>query len=269
MERMPRSPELIIAHPGHELVLFGWMEESRPVVSILTDGSGRGGVSRLASSLRIIREAGAETGLLAGLTDRQFYDAILDTNVALFVDLAVKLGETFAAQEPPYVVSDAREGFNPIHDLCAMIAAAAIRHSGAAIAHYELALFQPHDRHAADARERGICRTLTDDQLRRKIETAHSCPELAGEIEWAFAGKRRKGLERYPDLAAIFETAIEGMNERSFATECLRPAGSAWPNGDRPFYERYAERLVGDGLYERAIRYRDHVQPIERAFAEL
>src|SRR5215469_13765900 len=122
---MSRSPALIVAHPGHELVLFGWMEDVRPVVSILTDGSGRGGESRLASSLRVIRDIGAMPGLLAGLTDRQFYDAVLETNIDLFVDLAVRLGETFAARQPLYVASDAREGFNPTHDLCSIIAAAA------------------------------------------------------------------------------------------------------------------------------------------------
>ena len=31
---------LVVAHPGHELRVHGWLELARPTVCILTDGSG-------------------------------------------------------------------------------------------------------------------------------------------------------------------------------------------------------------------------------------
>jgi hypothetical protein len=49
-----------VAHPGHELRVFGWLHAARPRVFVLTDGSGRTGRSRLPSTTRILREAGAE-----------------------------------------------------------------------------------------------------------------------------------------------------------------------------------------------------------------
>ena len=270
---MHGRPALVVAHPGHELVVFGWMEESRPVVNVLTDGSGRDGASRLPSTLRVLRETGAEPGgLAAAVTDRQFYTAILDGDIEVFVDLAVRLADELSARRPPYVAGDAREGFNPTHDICGMIvdaAVARVRRSGAVIGNYKFSLFEPHHRHACDARQRGICQVLGEEQVRRKLAAAHAYPELAAEVEWAFRGRSPKVLERYPDLASVFDAAIDGMNERSFATECLLPAGPAAPADDRPFYELYAERLVADGTYERAIRYRHHVQPIERALAAL
>ena len=38
-----RKAALIVAHPGHELRVHHWMELARPLVLVLTDGSGRQG----------------------------------------------------------------------------------------------------------------------------------------------------------------------------------------------------------------------------------
>lgn len=38
---------LMIAHPGHELLVHGWLEVAHPRVFVLTDGSGRCAQSRL------------------------------------------------------------------------------------------------------------------------------------------------------------------------------------------------------------------------------
>jgi len=268
---MHGRPALIVAHPGHELVLFGWLEENRPVVSVLTDGSGRKGSSRLSSTLKILRETGAEPGELVGLTDRQFYAAVLAGNLDLFADLAVRLGDMLSQQRPPYVAGDAREGFNPTHDICSMIIAAAVaraRRNGVAIDHREFFLFESHERRAATARRDGICHVLSDEQVQRKIAAAHAYPELAGEVEWVFSGRTPRVLQSYPQLASIFDAATEGINERGFGTECLLPAGTASPDG-RPFYEIYAEQLTADGVYDEAISYRRHVEPIERALAAI
>ena len=45
---------LIIGHPGHETLLHHWIERERPVVFVLTDGSGGGAVARTTHSRRLI-----------------------------------------------------------------------------------------------------------------------------------------------------------------------------------------------------------------------
>jgi hypothetical protein len=270
---MPQ-PALIIAHPGHELMVFGWVEEARPRVSILTDGSGRNGVSRIASSEKVLRAADADTGTVWGaITDREFYEAVLDGNLGAFIDLAVRLGDELAETKPTHVVGDAREGFNPTHDICRMIIDAAVqraRHTGASIDNYAFFLFAPHEKCPADLREGAIWLTLDDDQIERKLAAARAYPELAQEAEAAFSGSSRKILAQHLDLAEVVDAAIAGMNERSFATECLvRAELGTRANGERPFYEIYGEKLVAAGTYQSAIRYREHVQPIERALAAL
>src|SRR5207244_7404681 len=260
-----------VAHPGHELMVRGWVEGTRPRVFILTDGSGRRGASRIASSERVLRAARAEAGSVWGaMSDLSFYQAVLDGHIAAFVDLAKRLGDALIDLKPPYVAGDAREGFNPTHDICRMIIDAAVsraRRGGASIENYAFFLFAPHENAPSEG---AINKRLGDEELQRKLAAARAYPELAGEAEAAFTGTSRNLFPRHADLAAVVDASMDGMNERSLATERLAAAGNLpAANAERPFYEMYGERLVASGAYQRAIRYREHVQPIERALAAL
>src|SRR5207247_3368478 len=109
-----RHAALIIAHPGHELRVYGWLNRARPLVFVLTDGSGHTGRSRLNATTRILRELGSEPGGIYGrLTDAEIYSAIIERNLDLFVALTEELAEAFVMHETDYVVADALEGYNP------------------------------------------------------------------------------------------------------------------------------------------------------------
>ena len=85
---------LIVGHPGHELLLHGWLESARPTVLILTDGSGTSGHSRLASSTALIERAGGRPGAIYGrISDREAYQAVLDLDLPLFVGLAEEMAD--------------------------------------------------------------------------------------------------------------------------------------------------------------------------------
>src|SRR5688572_11805676 len=87
----PSFPEetrcaLLLAHPGHELVIHGLVHEVRPSVAILTDGSGTTGISRVDSTTRCIEPAGARpTSFYGGYTDQAIYRALLARDAAFFV----------------------------------------------------------------------------------------------------------------------------------------------------------------------------------------
>jgi len=57
---------LVIAHPGHELRVHGWLEAMAPAVWILTDGSGHTGRSRVDSTTRVLESTGAAPGPVYG-----------------------------------------------------------------------------------------------------------------------------------------------------------------------------------------------------------
>lgn len=69
---------LVVAHPGHELLLHDWMERLKPQVCVLTDGSGGQGPARLNETVRVVEATGASVGPVFGVApDRSFYQAIL------------------------------------------------------------------------------------------------------------------------------------------------------------------------------------------------
>ena len=141
---------LFIAHPGHELIVHGWVELAKPLVFVLTDGSGRTNQSRLESTTEILNQTRAKRGRIYGrLTDRAAYAAILDREFDLFIRLAKDLAEAFVAERIDYVAGDAAEGCSPTHDICRLIINAAVRiayrRTGQAVANFEFALVRPPD----------------------------------------------------------------------------------------------------------------------------
>src|SRR6184192_1679995 len=89
---------LIVAHPGHELRVHGWMEHARPLVFVLTDGSGSRNEARLASTTRLLEQTGSRPGCVYGrFTDRQLYDVLLRSDHGLFLNLAAEISRELRA----------------------------------------------------------------------------------------------------------------------------------------------------------------------------
>jgi hypothetical protein len=243
-----RSPALVVGHPGHELRVFGWMCRSRPRVYVVTDGSGRSHVSRLASTACLLDRAGAGRGEVFGVvSDAEVYRAILDGRTSLFLDILESLSTALVNNEIDCVAGDASEGFNPTHDLCrAMLNAAIVlaeRATGKRIANYEFCLTEWEQNCVAPHDSRCVHLWLEEELLNRKLEAAESYSELRDEVQKAVA---QKGKEY-------------------FRTECLRKVPEVpaeQPSVHKPFYETWGERRVGESEYERVIRYREHVRPI-------
>ena len=241
---------LVIGHPGHELLVHGWLEVTRPMVFVFTDGSGRSNQSRLASTTKILNQTGAKCGSIYGrLTDAAAYAAILNHEFDFFVGLARELCEAFVVERIDCVAGDAFEGYNPMHDVCRLVINAAVtvaRSRGQGVGNLEFSLIgQPavcHEPRHAD----GICRLLNDAALARKMAAAKGYAELAGEVH-----------------AALNRTSTD-----AFRMECLRPVGPGpgdYRCDDPPFYEQYGEKQVAAGYYHRVLRYHEHIEPLAEA----
>lgn len=230
---------LVAAHPGHELRAFHFLELTRPVVAVLTDGSGAHGVSRLDQTTRVLGVTGAMCSPIYGrFTDREIYAHLMDGHGEPFLDVANRLSETFKEHRVTAVLTDAAEGFNPVHDVCRGLTEAAIGLCGPV----QPLLFEVDLVGHPDGDGSGIRLHLDDGAFARKLDAVDRYAELLGEADSAFG---RFGVD-------------------AFRTEFLRRSeeGSLAPAEHAPHYDVVGAERVRQGRYRTALRYREHVRPI-------
>ena len=242
---------LVVAHPGHELRVHGLVARSRPLVFILTDGSGRTGRSRLDSSRQLIARAGARPGDIFGrFSDREFYEALLSRDPAPFVEIAERMAHSFVHGRIVRVVGDALDGYNPGHDVCRLLIDAAVTRArvlgGVLIESFSFSLLGPPDRGAPhDPRALGL--PLTPEEFTSKLEAARACEGLDDEVDHALS---ENGAEAF---------RTEWLWTVTPFAELQRPAA------ETPPYERFGEERMKNGFYQEVIRYETHIRPLAAA----
>ena len=238
---------LLVAHPGHELLLHHWLEREHPIVFVLADGSGGNGQDRCAASARVIHAAGAGIGPVFGFaSDKRWYAAILAGERDLFDRARRLIAMACRDAQVRRLVTDSVELYNPMHDLCNALAVGVvreIRHAGGEIELLDYALEHP-ELKTGPARLEFY---LPPDALERKLAAVGSYLQLIAEVE------RRS-----------WPTSAYGR-ERLYA----RDADCGWPAepADEPFYERFGRRRIVEGVYRELITYRAHVRPLAIALS--
>jgi hypothetical protein len=248
------SPALVVGHPGHELKMFGWIAEHRPQVHVITDGSGRQGVSRLPSTSKFLSAMDAEPGEIFGaVSDAGVYCALLETNIQFFLDLLYGLADSFIRRGVDFVAGDASEGYNPTHDICRALVNAAVELAekaiGRSIPNYEFCLTE-WEQNCEDLHDsRCLHLRLDDDMLRCKLNAAAGYGELKEEVQKAIAAR----------------------GEQYFQIECLRKVlavAAEDTHAAKPYYESFGEKRVAEGEYVSVIRYKEHMLPILNALRD-
>jgi hypothetical protein len=243
-----RRPLLLIAHPGHELRLFGWLRRQRPLIVMLTDGSGSTGVPRIDLSERVVERSGGEIVVPGHFREPDLYDLILRGDSAEFVAFACRLGEIAAKAGVVQIICDAGEGYHPAHDLCLPLAAAAASHAGISPELREYCVIG--DPRLGRQSASNVVVTLDDTAWREKIDCSRGYAADSGAV-----------LEQ--EVGYMFAT----FGEDAFRHEVLHPAGTIHAQLDRGrrYYEQRGEEQVAAGRYRRVLRHAEHMQPIEAA----
>ncbi|HEV7426472.1 MAG TPA: hypothetical protein VGQ46_08890 [Thermoanaerobaculia bacterium] len=238
-----REAQLLVAHPGHELLLYGWIRRAKPVVHVLTDGSGHSAASRLGATSLMVDAEGARRGAIFGrLSDRDAYAMILEGNTALLQSVVSDLVTELRQRRATMLVCDTAEGYNPVHDLCRLIAGAAIDIADTGVRQYEYAVVNRPD--AFDAAGDDLRFDLDDVTLDAKIEAARRFAAILPDVEELLA---RHGREAFRH--EIFRRVVDWTD-----------LGSGVPE-----YERFGETRVAAGRYLHVIRKKEHILPLRDA----
>jgi hypothetical protein len=254
--RWPKAA-LIIGHPGHELRVLGWVRAAKPLVAILTDGSGAGGAARIDQTTQLLNDVMHRSASYGVASDREVYRAILEQDLDYFLALSSRLADELCEHRIECVAGDSIEGYNPTHDLCSLLIDRAVRLASdrmdVAVRHYAFPLLgspRP-DGLSADYQ----CLRLTPDELVLKLASIRQYAQSAGGV-----------------LVTEIDDLLDRFGEQAFAEEVfdrvdIAAALSAFDDA-KPFYETYGEQQVTAGKYRFVIRYREHIAPIARALAD-
>jgi hypothetical protein len=267
---------VVVAHPGHEVRVHGWLERERPLVFVLTDGAGRAGRPRIGSTAEYLKRFGMKAGrVFARLTDAEVYRLALARDFGPFLRLSEELAEAFVEAGVGRVAGDAAEGYTTTHDIARLVTNAAVemagRASGRTIVNYDFTLAGRPDHCPESLRARAVWLRLDEEAFARKLAAAFEFyPELAAETRDALRGVGDQTVVGHFRLNDDEHAATDLAGLDMFRVECLRPVNPFDKRFDteKPFYELDGEERVGRGLYRQAIRYREHIRPLADALAE-
>lgn len=239
------KPLLLIAQPGHELKILGWLKTYLPDVIILTQGEGSIRSARLDQSTLLIHELGLRirTDCLSPLPDQEVYRSILNQEGGLLLKHWFKvLYDFIKAEHITALVADSAEGCNPIPDLCRVLANQLTKQlcqEGHEILNLEFPLLE-HPQHAKHNNPPKIEIHLSPEQLKDKIDLAR---------HYGIGDQR---------LTEKIEMQFTRFGEEAFKIESLYPAEMTdyeknKTSNLKPHFETIGEQRKKEGLYSEII----------------
>lgn len=286
---------LSIAHPGHELRLHGFLEQAKPWVFILTDGSHRTGADIMFESIKAIDKAtkfGSKGKLdlksdswkktfkhsfpgnppeKEHIKDIQIFSELINQKTDFMAAHIAFMAQNFIKYDVDYLVADPSEGFNVVHEINRVMADAAIDlvkgMTGKQILNYDFAIDQPFNTNINDE---CIHIILDDDAVERKLTAMMKYPLAIMDLQpnitigdkdyslFMELGKTKEGKEEIKNI-------LKERNIDFFKNEYLRPYSYAEPSG-KPVYETRGEKAVKEKKYFNVITFKDHILPIREKF---
>jgi hypothetical protein len=251
----PVRSALVVAHPGHELRVFGWYEQARPTTFVLTSGSRNGDNGRTSLSRDLAHQTGSSIGSLFGrYLDRQIYAAVLEREISLFAAWASELTDALVELGPELVVADGWQFYNVTHDLAHLMARLAVERAGRQLGrNIELVEFDVAPRSLGEMPPEGAeaFRVELDVAAFLRKQAEANRPEIRGEFMDVVA------LEGLPaQQIEVFRKPLELDTIMSSAPPV-------------PLYERFGAERVAAGIYRECIRWHEHVRPVVDAIRRL
>jgi hypothetical protein len=170
------------------------------------------------------------------MSDQQWYRAILARDATPFHRVVDAIVATAGPCNTCTVVSDAVDGYNPVHDLASAVGAAVaakLRAKGAAVCLL------------ASAAVPGVTATLAQEF----------------RLDDAAMARKSEAVRAYLPLAEEAQRILRADPEAT-AREALLEGGFDWPLDFKPQWEEFGKDRVDMGRYPTRITYLEHVRPV-------
>lgn len=291
----PGNYALTIAHPGHELRLHGFLEQARPFVFILTDGSHRTGQDMMMDSIKSISKAiknGIQT--VPGdnswnrvfmydfpenqqgyehVKDSQIYYELLNQRTDFFVLFINLIAKNLVKYKIDYLISDSSEGTNVCHEITRMMAEIAVQRvkkkTGKEIIEYDFAIDKPFNE---DINDECIRIQLEDEAVERKLDAILKYQLALTDLKPNVSLDLNVIVElrKMPDGINHIKQMLKDINSDFFRNEYLHPLKlQVQHDRPKPLYETIGEKAVADGKYTEVITHEKHLEPLRKKLIEL
>jgi hypothetical protein len=242
---------IVTGHPNHELAIFGFVQRLRPRLVFLTDG---GGEERVNETRRALDTLGLlDNARFLGWTEKSLYQALLDQDLAVFVQLVEQVRAEILACAPRQILCESIELYNPLHDITLPIVRAATRGlDGIEIVEFPLIaqVAEPGERY----------------RIQRLPESRKAAILRLSDAEVAVKQKARE--QHYLSLRQQLGGVLDEVDREHLAEEHFAPALEEMPTPGQQHLLRYewrAQDLKNRGEIDRMITYRDHFLPVVAA----
>ncbi len=281
---------LCIAHPGHELRLHGFLEQAKPFVFILTDGSHRTQQDMMMDSIRSIDRAVKQNVKLSiaylqsakskkifklcdhsaapdeqHLKDTQIYSEILSLHTGIFHAFIKAISTNLIKYKITHVVADSSEGYNVCHEIVRIMTDIAIeqvkKKTGQTILSYDYAIEKPYNEGIT---EDCIHVQLDEMQLDRKMNAILKYPFALTDLKPNISMDNTVMLQlrQMKDGNKVIKEMMQEVNSDFLKNEYLRPYIVTEPK-DKPIYETMGEKAVAAEKYPAVITYAEHLKPLK------
>lgn len=268
-----------IAHPGHELRLYGFLQKAKPFIFLLTDGTSRNNPCRREHTRALLPPSYNERkesffdladyskpeGEGRNIRDAHIYTELLAGRLYFFEYYTKFMAGLFVQKKIDYVVADASEGQHVIHEMCRIMTDTAIRlvkkTTGKTIVNYEYSVTRPYNEGLT---EDCIHVELDDETYNGKINAvANYHPSILSELKPNLTLDLNVILQlrEMPKGMGEVKNILKHVNPDFFRNEYIRPY--IYKEHEKPFYETNGEKLVSDGKYAEVIYYEKHIKPIK------
>jgi hypothetical protein len=245
---------LVLGHPGHELAIFGFLQQYPPLgIVVITDGGDR---KRVLESQEGLRRLGLlERARYLDFPESSFYQALLDRDAGRLEAAARAVREAVLPLAPTQVLCDAVEFYNPLHDITLPLVRVAFR--GCEIEVFEIPLIYE----VAGRDDQYEVQRLPESLAARRITFRLNDAQLAKKVAARNEVYQSLHHQAGPELLLVSEASM-AREDVAVAPESV-PSPGADGRGLR--YERRARLLQAQGKVERVISHAGHFRPMLEA----
>lgn len=281
---------LSIAHPGHELLLHGFLEQAKPFVFILTDGSYVTGHDGMMDSIRVIDAAIKQDKKLKinikddswkrtlmiiqqdrdpdqkHIKEQQIYSEILNQNTDFFKYYTDFIATTLIKRNIDYVVSDPSEQENAIHEMCNIMTDIAVdfikKRTGKNIRQFYYELERPFSKNPGPE-----CVHISLDEKAgdRKLNSILKYPFALDKLKRYFPINKDLYINilNAGNGKEAFKEILKELNPNFFINEYIFPyTESIFTTDKKPLSETYIERKEEENIMH-TITYMNHIKPLK------